>query len=204
MKKYDYLIVGAGLFGCVCADVLTKKGKSVLVVEKMNHIGGTCYTRCDGGIHVHQYGAHIFRTNSEHVFSYFSSFTELNNFINSPIAIHNGKAYNLPFNMNTFSQIWGIYKPDDAKQRILNEISNSNIGDPKNLKEQAIKLAGRTIFEWFIKDYTEKQWGKKCEDLPPDIIRRIPLRYTFDNNYYNAKYQGIQIVGYTKIFEKML
>ena len=204
MKKYDFLIVGAGLFGCVCAERLINKGFSVLVIEKKNHIGGTCYTENIEGINVHKYGAHIFRTDNKAVYDYLRKFCSFNNFINSPIAVHKGKAYNSPFNMNTFTRIREITKPDEAMEFINKEIANSGIVNPKNLEEQAISLAGNTIYQMFIKEYTEKQWGKKCSELPSDIIRRIPLRFTYDNNYYNADYQGIPIGGYTQIFEKML
>lgn len=204
MKKYDFLVVGAGLFGCVCAERLVNKGFSVLVIEKKNHIGGTCYTENIEGINVHKYGAHIFRTDSKMIYDYLKQFCSFNNFINSPIAIHNGRAYNLPFNMNTFTRIWNITKPEEARNIINKEIENSGIKKPKNLEEQAISLAGNTIYQMFIKEYTEKQWGRNCSELPPDLIRRIPLRFTYDNNYYNANYQGIPIGGYTQIFEKML
>lgn len=203
-KQYDYLIVGAGLYGCVCAERLSSKGYSVLVVEKENYVGGTCYTKNEMDINVHVFGAHIFRTNDDEVFNYISKFTKFNNFINSPIAIHKGKAYNLPFNMNTFCKIWDITKPSEAKTIIENEIKESAIVEPSNLEEQAISLVGKTIYEMFIKEYTEKQWGKDCKLLPKEIIRRIPIRFTFDNNYYNAKYQGIPVGGYTRIFLKML
>lgn len=203
-KKYDYLIVGAGLFGCVCAEQLRRNGFKVLIVEKMNHIGGTCYTENHDGINVHKYGAHIFRTNNKMVFDYLKQFAEFNGFINSPIAIHNGHAYNLPFNMNTFSKVWDITTPSEAREIIEREIKEFGVEEPKNLEEQAIALAGKTIYEMFIKEYTEKQWGKPCKVLPANIIRRIPLRYTYDNNYYNSKYQGIPIGGYTQIFEKMI
>lgn len=204
MKKYDYLIVGAGLFGCVCAERLVNAGHTVLVVEKLPFVGGTCYSEDINGIHVHKFGAHIFRTNHKEIYEYFDKFAKLNAFINSPIAIHRGRAYNLPFNMNTFAQIWPITRPEEAKKRISDEISKSGIKEPRNLAEKAITLAGKTIFDSFIKEYTEKQWGRPCEDLPADIIRRIPLRFTYDNNYYDAKYQGIPSEGYTKAFERML
>ena len=204
MKKYDFIIVGAGLFGCTCADLLTKKGYKVLVIEKNPFIGGVCYTENINGINVHKFGAHIFRTNSEKIYKYFSSFSTFNNFVNSPIAIHDGKAYNLPFNMNTFSKVWDIITPEEAERKIENEKKKYGVALPKNLEEQAINLVGRTIYEMFIKEYTEKQWGKKCTDLPASIIRRIPLRFTYNNNYYNASFQGIPVGGYTHIFEKML
>ena len=203
-RTYDFLIVGAGLFGCVCAERLSAKGYNVLVVEKKNHIGGTCYTENVDSINVHKYGAHIFRTNDKEIFSYISQFCEFNNFVNSPIAICKGQAYNLPFNMNTFSKVFNVIFPYQAKKVIDEEIKKYGCESPSNLKEQAINLAGKTIYEMFIKEYTEKQWGRACEELPVDIIRRIPLRFTYDNNYYNARYQGIPIGGYTAIFEKML
>lgn len=205
MKKFDFTIVGCGLFGCVCADLLTKKGFTVLIIEKSNHIGGTCYTENINGINVHKYGAHIFRTNDPAIFSYFSSFAEFNNFVNSPIAIYHNHAYNLPFNMNTFSEVWGVYKPDSVAE-LINRDKDHSLGDrkPVNLEEQAISLVGKTIYKMFIKEYTEKQWGRPCSDLPPEIMRRIPIRLTFDNNYYNDRFQGIPIGGYTQIFEKMI
>lgn len=204
LNHYDYLIVGAGLFGCVCAERLTKAGFSVLVIEKADHVGGTCYTENIEGINVHKFGAHIFRTNSKEVFDYIQQFAEFNNFINSPIGIRDGKAYNLPFNMNTFAQVWGITTPKQAQDIIEAERKQYGVANPSNLEEQAISLAGKTIFEMFIKDYTEKQWGRKCSELPKDIIRRVPLRFIYDNNYYNARYQGIPVGGYTQIFIKML
>ena len=203
-ERFDVLIVGAGLFGCVCAERLSSLGFSVLVLEKQGHVGGTCYTENKLGINVHKYGAHIFRTNDKNVFDYIRTFTDFNHFVNSPIAIHNGQAYNLPFNMNTFARIWNITTPTQAKRIIEEEIKKYGCNEPTNLEEQAINLAGKTIFDMFIKEYTEKQWGRSCKELPKDIIRRIPLRFTYDNNYYNAEYQGIPIGGYTKIFEKML
>lgn len=202
--KYDFLIVGAGLFGCVCADLLTKKGKKVLVIDKMSHIGGTCYTEKNGDINIHKYGAHIFRTNDKWVFDYFSSFAELNNFINSPIAIYHNKAYNLPFNMNTFSQVWGVYKPNEVKNIIEKEKLKVKGITPTNLEEKAISLVGETIYKMFVKEYTEKQWAKSCDQLPPSILNRLPVRMIFDNNYFNDRYQGIPVGGYTQIFEKML
>lgn len=204
MDKYDVVIVGAGLFGCVCANRLSKKGFKVLVIEKNDYVGGTCYTEVVDGIVVHKHGAHIFRTNDKAIFDYFTSFCELNHFVNSPIAICKGKSYNMPFNMNTFSKLWGVVYPSDAQRIISNEIKKYGVQNPSNLKEQAINLAGKTIFDLFIKGYTEKQWGDKCENLSPSIIKRLPLRMTYDNNYYDAVYQGIPIGGYTPIMEKML
>ena len=203
-NKYDVMIVGAGLFGCVCAEQLSAFGLSVLVIDKQNHIGGTCYTEDIIGINVHKYGAHIFRTNDKSIFNYIKRFAEFNNYVNSPIAIHDGKAYNLPFNMNTFSKVWGVVSPSEAKKIINKEIEEFGCDNPKNLEEHAVSMVGKTIYDMFIKEYTEKQWGKSCCELPKEIIRRIPIRYKYDNNYYDAKFQGIPIGGYTKIFEKML
>lgn len=202
-KKYDFLIVGCGLFGCVCAEQLSKKGFKVLIIDKLGHIGGTCYTENVDGINVHKYGAHIFRTNDKAIFDYFSSFAEFNNFVNSPIAIYHNHAYNLPFNMNTFSQVWGVYDPNKVME-IINKDKKPDIKNPANLEEHAISLVGETIYKMFIKEYTEKQWGRSCTELPPDIIRRLPIRLTFDNNYYYDRYQGIPIGGYTNIFKKMI
>ena len=203
--NYDVLIVGSGLFGCVCADQLTKKGLSVLVIEKMNHIGGACYTEKKYGIDIHKYGAHIFRTNEEEIFNYIQSFSKFNSFINSPIAIYHSKAYNLPFNMNTFTRIWSdVITPQEAMRRIEADKKDYVVGNISNLEEKAISLVGKTVYEMFIKEYTEKQWGRKCTELPPSIINRLPLRFTYNNNYYNATYQGIPVDGYTSIFEKML
>lgn len=203
-KKYDYLIVGAGLSGSVFANEATKKGKTCLVIDKRNHIGGNVYTEKIEGINVHKYGAHIFHTNNKKIWDYINQFAEFNNFVNSPIAIYKDELYNLPFNMNTFSKIWNIKKPDDAKRIIKNQIEECNIKNPKNLEEQAISLVGKDIYEKLIKGYTEKQWGKNCKDLPAFIIRRLPVRFTYNNNYFNDKYQGIPIGGYTQIIEKML
>ncbi len=204
MKKYDYLIVGAGLFGSVFAYEAKKKGKSCLVIEKRNHIGGNIYTENIEGINVHTYGAHIFHTSNKYVWDYINQFAEFNNFINSPIAVYNEELYNLPFNMNTFSKLWGIKTPFEAKRIIEKQISEAGISEPKNLEEQAISLVGKDIYEKLIKGYTEKQWGRRCEELPAFIIRRLPVRFTYNNNYFNDPYQGIPIGGYTKIIEKML
>ena len=202
---YDYLIVGAGLFGAVCAHELTKKGYKCLVIDKRDHIGGNIYTKEIEGINVHLYGAHIFHTSNEEVWNYINKFASFNNFINSPIAIYKGKKYHLPFNMNTFEEIWpDISSPDEAKERIEKEKEEYHIDEPKNLEEQAINLVGKTIYERLIKGYTAKQWGKNCKDLPSFIIKRIPVRFYYDNNYFDDKYQGIPIGGYTKIIEKML
>lgn len=203
--KYDFLIVGAGLFGAVCAHELAQKGYKVLVIDKRNHIGGNIYTKEIENIHVHYYGAHIFHTSDLKVWEYINQFAKFNNFINSPIAIYKGQRYHLPFNMNTFHEIWpDVVTEDDARKRIEEDKASYQIDEPKNLKEQAIKLVGPTIFTRLIEGYTAKQWGHKCEDLPPFIIKRIPVRFTYDNNYFNDTYQGIPIGGYTKIIEKML
>lgn len=199
---YDYLLVGAGLFNAVLADRLTSNGKTCLVLEKRNHIGGNCYTYLDHDIVVHKYGAHIFRTNDREIWEYINKFAEFNNFVNSPIAIFKDEVYNLPFNMNTFSRMWGISKPDDAK-RIIKEQSIAYDNPEANLETHAISLVGRDIYEKLIKGYTEKQWGKDCAELPASIIHRIPIRFTYDNNYYNSKYQGIPIGGFTPILTKM-
>lgn len=203
--KYDYLIVGAGLYGAVCANELTKHGKSCIVIDKRNHIGGNIYTEEIEGINVHKYGAHIFHTSNKEIWDYINDFAEFNNYINAPIARYKNELYNLPFNMNTFTKLWrDVFTPDDARKKIEEERKEGFIENPTNLKEQAINLVGKTIFEKLIKDYTEKQWGRKCEELPPFIIKRLPVRFTFDNNYFNDKYQGIPVGGYTKIIEKML
>ena len=202
--KYDYLIVGSGLFGATCANRLHKMGKKVLVIEKRNHIGGNVYTENIGGINVHKYGAHIFHTDYKDVWDYVNSFVEFNRYTNSPVARFGNEIYNLPFNMNTFSKIWSdVITPDDALRHI-NEERKEIKGEPKNLEEQAISLVGRTIYEKLIKCYTEKQWNRNCVDLPTFIIKRLPVRLTYDNNYFNDKYQGIPIGGYTKLVEKML
>lgn len=201
---YDYLIVGAGLFGSVFAHEAQNHGKSCLVLDKRTHIGGNIYTKNENGINVHEYGAHIFHTSNKIVWEYINKFAEFNNYINSPVAIYKDELFNLPFNMNTFSKMWGIKTPGEAKEKINSQIKELNISDPKNLEEQALMLVGRDIYEKLIKGYTEKQWGRKCTDLPAFIIKRVPLRFTFDNNYFNDKYQGIPMGGYTPIIEKML
>lgn len=203
MKKYDYLIVGAGLYGSVFAYEASKMGKKCLVIDRRDHIGGNCYTEKINGINVHKYGAHIFRTSDKEIWNYFSCFAEMNHFINSPIAKYKNELYNLPFNMNTFSKIWGITTPEQAKA-IIESQKGEILDAPRNLEEKAISLVGRDIYEKLIKGYTEKQWGRPCKDLPSSIIRRIPVRFIYDNNYYNDIYQGIPIGGYTQIFEKML
>ncbi len=200
---YDYLIVGAGLFGAVFAHEATKKGKKCLVIERRDHIGGNIYTYERDGINIHKYGAHIFHTSNKQLWDYINSFAPFNNFINSPIANYKGEKYNLPFNMNTFEQMWGVTKAEEAK-KIIEEQRKEIVGEPKNLEEQAISLVGRDIYEKLIKGYTQKQWGRKCSELPSFIIKRLPVRFTYDNNYFNDIYQGIPIGGYTKIIEKML
>lgn len=202
--KYDYLIVGAGLFGAVCAHELKKKGKKVLVLEKREHIGGNIYTENNKGIHVHKYGAHIFHTNDRDVWEYVNSFVEFNRFTNSPLAYHKGKLYNLPFNMNTFYQLWGTKTPVEAVGKIDEQRQEMKDKEPTNLEEQAISLVGRDIYEILIKGYTEKQWGRAATELPAFIIRRLPVRFTYDNNYFSDRYQGIPIGGYTHLIEKML
>ncbi len=205
MKKYDYLIVGAGLFGSVFAHEATKRGKKCLVIEKRPNIGGNIYTELKENINVHKYGAHIFHTSNEDVWKYMNQFAEFNNFVNSPIANYNGELYNLPFNMNTFAKMWSdVITPDQAKAKIEEQKAELNITEPKNLEEQALSLVGTDVYEKLIKGYTEKQWGRPCNELPAFIIKRLPLRFTFDNNYFNDKYQGIPVGGYTKIIEKML
>ncbi|ECR1522759.1 UDP-galactopyranose mutase [Campylobacter coli] len=200
---YDYLIIGSGLFGSIFAYEASKKGYKCLVIEKRSHIGGNCYTENIENINVHKYGAHIFRTSDCDIWKYMQQFCKFNHFINSPIANFKGEIYNLPFNMNTFSKLWGIFSPEEAKN-IINKQSQEIQGKPKNLEEHVIKLVGRDVYEKFVKGYTEKQWGRDCKDLPASIIRRIPVRYIYDNNYFNDPYQGIPIGGYTAIFEKML
>ncbi len=199
---YDYLLVGAGLFNAVLANELTSNGKTCLVVERRDHIGGNCYTYTDHDIVVHKYGAHIFRTNDPSIWEYVNKFAEFNNFVNSPIAKYRNETYNLPFNMNTFSKMWGISTPDEAK-KIISEQSRENDGCEDNLEAHAISLVGRDIYEKLIKGYTEKQWGRRCCELPPSIMQRIPVRYTYDNNYYNSRFQGIPTGGFTPVMEKM-
>lgn len=202
--KYDYLIVGAGLFGAVFAYEATKKGKKCLVIDKRDHIAGNIYTKETENINVHQYGAHIFHTSDRKIWDYVNSFTDFNNYINSPVAIYKDELYNLPFNMNTFSKMWNIKTPSEAKAIIEKQIEELNITEPQNLEEQALSLVGTDVYEKLIKGYTEKQWGRNCKELPAFIIKRLPLRFTYDNNYFNDRYQGIPIGGYTKIVEKML
>lgn len=202
--KYDYLIVGAGLFGAVFAYEATKKGKKCLVIDKRDHIAGNIYTKETENINVHQYGAHIFHTSDRKIWDYVNSFADFNNYINSPVAIYKDELYNLPFNMNTFSKMWNIKTPSEAKAIIKKQIEELNITEPQNLEEQALSLVGTDVYEKLIKGYTEKQWGRDCKELPAFIIKRLPLRFTYDNNYFNDRYQGIPIGGYTKIVEKML
>lgn len=204
MSKFDYLIVGAGLFGSVFAYEATQRGKKCLVIDKRNHIAGNIYTENIEGINVHKYGAHIFHTSDKAIWEYVNRFADFNNFINSPIASYKDELYNLPFNMNTFSKMWGIKTPAEAKAIIAGQIANLNIGEPQNLEEQALKLVGTDVYEKLIKGYTQKQWGRPCTELPAFIIKRLPLRFTYDNNYFNDCYQGIAKGGYTQIIEKML
>lgn len=200
---FDYLIVGAGLFGAVFAHEAKSRGKSVLVLEKRPHIAGNVYTESIEKINVHKYGAHIFHTNNKKVWDYVNQFATFNRFTNSPIANYKGEIFSMPFNMYTFNKMWGIVSPEEAKE-IINRQKKEITGQPKNLEEQAISLVGRDIYEKLIKGYTEKQWGRKCEELPPFIIKRLPVRFTYDNNYFNALYQGIPMGGYTKLVKNML
>lgn len=202
--KYDYLIVGAGLFGATFAYEANKRGKKCLVIDRRNHIGGNVYCENIEGINVHKYGAHIFHTSYKEIWEYVNQFTEFNRYTNSPIANYNGEIYNLPFNMNTFNKLWGVVTPEEAKKKIEEQRKGSGIEEPKNLEEQAISLVGTDIYEKLIKGYTEKQWGRKATDLPAFIIKRLPVRFTYDNNYFNDKYQGIPEGGYNVIVEKML
>ncbi len=202
--KYDYLIVGAGLYGAVCAREAYKKCKRVLVIDKRDHVGGNVYTEKIEGINVHKYGAHIFHTNNKKVWDYVNQFAKFNRFTNSPVANYNGELYSLPFNMYTFNKMWGVVTPEDAARKIEQQRKEAGIKNPRNLEEQAISLVGTDIYEKLIKGYTEKQWGRPCTELPAFIIKRLPVRLTFDNNYFNALYQGIPIGGYTKMVENML
>lgn len=204
-KKYDYLIIGSGLYGSVFAHEMTKKGKSCLVIEKRNHIAGNIFTEKIEGINVHKYGAHIFHTSNKVIWDYVNSFVEFNRFTNSPIANYKGELYNLPFNMNTFYQLWGVKTPEEAIKKIEEQKAEySHIVEPKNLEEQALVLGGTDIYEKLIKGYTEKQWGRPATEIPAFIIRRLPFRFTFDNNYFKDIYQGIPVDGYSKLIEKML
>ena len=204
MKKYDYLVVGAGLYGAVFAEQAKKAGKSVLVIDKRDHIAGNVYTENVEDINVHVYGAHIFHTNNKRVWDYVNRFAEFNRFTNSPVANYKGELYSLPFNMYTFNKMWGVVTPQEAAAKIEEQRAAAGIAEPKNLEEQAISLVGTDIYEKLIKGYTEKQWGRPCTELPSFIIKRLPVRLTFDNNYFNALYQGIPVGGYTKMVENML
>ena len=204
MTKYDYLVVGAGLFGATFAYEAAKRGKKVKVIEKRNHIAGNIYTKEVDGIQVHQYGAHIFHTSNKKIWDYINQFAEFNRYTNSPVANYKGQMYNLPFNMNTFSEMWGVRTPAEAQAKINEQRQEMAGKEPQNLEEQAISLIGRDIYEKLIKGYTEKQWGQKATELPAFIIRRLPVRLTYDNNYFNDLYQGIPIGGYTQIVKKML
>ena len=201
---YDYLIVGTGLFGSIFAHEATKQGKKCLVIDKRPHIGGNIYTENIEGINVHRYGAHIFHTSNKEVWDYIQQFAEFNRYTNSPVARYKNKLYNMPFNMNTFNRLWGVVTPKEAKEKIEEEKKEAGITEPKNLEEQAISLVGKTIYEKLVKGYTEKQWGQRATELPSFIIKRLPVRFIYDNNYFNDKYQGIPIGGYTQIIEKML
>lgn len=202
--QYDYLVVGAGLFGAVFAHEMNKKGRKLLVIDKREHIGGNIYTEQILNINVHKYGAHIFHTSDEKIWNYIGQFATFNHYMNSPIARYHEELYNLPFNMNTFSKMWGVVTPAEAKAEIARQIEELHIEEPRNLEEQALSLAGRDVYEKLVKGYTEKQWGRECKELPAFIIKRLPLRFTYDNNYFNDPYQGIPIGGYTRIIEKML
>ena len=204
MKQYDYLVVGAGLYGAVFACEAKRAGKKVLVIDKRGHIAGNVYTEAVEGIHVHVYGAHIFHTNNKRVWDYANQYAEFNRFTNSPVANYKGELYSLPFNMYTFNKMWGVVTPQEAAARIEEQRRAAGITEPKNLEEQAISLVGTDIYEKLVKGYTEKQWGRDCKDLPAFIIQRLPVRLTFDNNYFNALYQGIPMGGYTKLVEHML
>ena len=203
-KKYDYLVVGAGLYGAVFAHEAKKAGKSVLVIDKRPNIAGNVFTEDIEGIHVHKYGAHIFHTNNKKVWNYITQFAEFNRFTNSPVANYHGELYSLPFNMYTVNKLWGVVTPEEAEAKIEEQKREAGITEPKNLEEQAISLVGKDIFEKLIKGYTEKQWGRDCKDLPAFIIKRLPVRLTFDNNYFNALYQGIPVGGYTQMVANML
>lgn len=204
MKQYDYLIVGAGLYGAVFAQQAVKKGKKILVIDKRPNIAGNVYTEDIEKIHVHKYGAHIFHTNNKKVWNYITQFAEFNRFTNSPVANYKGELYSLPFNMYTFNKMWGVITPEEAQAKIEEQKKEAGITEPKNLEEQAISLVGTDIYEKLIKGYTQKQWGRPCTELPSFIIKRLPVRLTFDNNYFNALYQGIPVGGYTKMVANML
>lgn len=202
--QYDYLIVGAGLFGAVFAHEMKKRGRRVLMIEQRNHIAGNIYTESVMDIQVHRYGAHIFHTSDKRIWDYVNGFAEFNHYINSPIAYYEGELYNLPFNMNTFNRMWGVVTPAEAKAKIAEQIAGLHIDTPKNLEEQALSLVGTDVYEKLVKGYTEKQWGRDCKDLPAFIIKRLPLRFTYNNNYFNDRFQGIPIGGYTTMVENML
>lgn len=202
--KYDYLIVGAGLFGAVFAQQAKKAGKTVLVIDKRSHLGGNVYTEEVEGIQVHRYGAHIFHTSDRKIWEYVQQFAVFNRYTNSPVARYKDEVYNLPFNMNTFYQMWGVKTPEEAKEKLESQIREAAVCEPKNLEEQALSLVGKDIYEKLIRGYTEKQWGKRAKELPSFIIRRLPVRYTYDNNYFNDSYQGIPVGGYTRMVERML
>ena len=202
--KYDYLIVGAGLFGAIFAYEAKKRGKKSLVIDRRSHTGGNTYCENMEGINVHKYGAHIFHTDKKEIWDYLGQFCTFNNYINSPVANYKGEIYNLPFNMNTFNKLWGVVIPEQAKKEIEKQIRESGITEPENLEEQAISLVGKDIYEKLVKGYTEKQWGRKATELPTFIIKRLPVRYTYDNNYFNDRYQGIPERGYNVIFDKLL
>jgi len=201
---YDYLIVGAGLYGAVFAHEAFKSGKKCIVIEKRNHTGGNVFCENIEGVNVHKYGAHIFHTSNKIIWDYVNSFVEFNNYINSPLAIYNNELYNLPFNMNTFNKLWGVITPEEAKIKLLEQTSLTSFSEPANLEEQALSLVGKDIYEKLIKGYTEKQWGRSAKDLPAFIIKRLPVRFTYDNNYFNDKYQGIPIGGYNIIIDSLL
>ena len=203
-REYDYLVVGSGLFGCVFAQEATKRGKKCLVIDKRNHAGGNVYNEEVEGIQVHKYGAHIFHTNDKRIWDYVNSFVEFNRYTNSPVANYKGELYNLPFNMNTFYQLWKVKTPEEAKAKIKSQIDQANLDTPSNLEEQALSLVGSDIYEKLIKGYTEKQWGRSATNLPAFIIKRLPVRFTFDNNYFEDKYQGIPIGGYNKLIKGLL
>lgn len=201
---YDYLIVGSGLFGSIFANEANNRGKRVLVIDKRPNIGGNIYTENIDGINIHKYGAHIFHTSNKEVWDYIQQFAEFNRYTNSPMAMYKGELYNMPFNMNTFYKMWGVVTPDEARAKIEQQIAETDIRTPQNLEEQAISLVGRDIYEKLVRGYTEKQWGRRATELPSFIIKRLPVRFTYDNNYFNDKYQGVPVGGYTQIIERML
>lgn len=203
-QHFDYLVVGAGLFGSVFSHEMKKNGKTCLVIDKREHVAGNIYTSLKRGIHIHEYGAHIFHTSNREVWEYMNRFAEFNHFINSPMAVYKDEIYNLPFNMNTFSRLWGVKTPREAEAILRKQTEEKRTEAPRNLEEQALALAGRDVYEKLIKGYTEKQWGRSCSELPAFIIKRVPLRFTYDNNYFTDRYQGIPIGGYTAVIEKML